>query len=262
MTVKEVKLKELPEVDDDFAIDAGFDDLERAAGRHPRAAARGRRGSGSRRSSARRRWTRPSPAHASRSRPSWSRRARAEMWERMLHSLSHRGISREAYLRIAGRQEAEILAEMAPEAELALRREAVITAVVAAERIEPTEEELLAGARAARRARGARAGGAVRRAARGGAPGGAARGTRGAPGDRPDRRARRSRSARAGPGAGAAVDARQGREAAGGAAGEPAEAHLRGCGPPAIADRPASLSRGIRPAKRNKGEDYEPERGL
>ncbi len=28
MTVKEVKLKELPDVDEDFAIDAGFDDLE------------------------------------------------------------------------------------------------------------------------------------------------------------------------------------------------------------------------------------------
>jgi trigger factor len=67
-----------------------------------------------------------------------------EMWERMLHSLSHRGISREAYLQIVGRDEAEILAEMEPEAEQALRREAVITAVVAAEGIEPSEEELLA----------------------------------------------------------------------------------------------------------------------
>ncbi len=62
----------------------------------------------------------------------------------MLHSLSHRGIRREAYLQIVGREEADILAEMEPEAELALRREAVITAVVAAEGIEPSEEELLA----------------------------------------------------------------------------------------------------------------------
>jgi trigger factor len=65
------------------------------------------------------------------------------MWERMLHSLSHRGISREAYLQILGRQEVEILAEMESEAELALRREAVITAVVAAEGIDPSEEDLL-----------------------------------------------------------------------------------------------------------------------
>jgi trigger factor len=66
------------------------------------------------------------------------------MWERMLHSLSHRGISREAYLQIVGgRQEADVLAEMEPEAELALRREAVITAVVAAEGVDPPEEDLL-----------------------------------------------------------------------------------------------------------------------
>jgi len=66
-----------------------------------------------------------------------------EMWERMLHSLSHRGISREAYLQIAGRSEQEILTEMEPEAELALRREAVLTAVVVAEDVSPSEEELL-----------------------------------------------------------------------------------------------------------------------
>src|SRR6202011_4454685 len=71
-------------------------------------------------------------------------KARArEMWERMLHSLSHRGISREAYLKIAAREEADILAEMEPDAELALRREAVLTAVVAAEGISPSDEELL-----------------------------------------------------------------------------------------------------------------------
>jgi trigger factor len=66
------------------------------------------------------------------------------MWERMLHSLGHRGISREAYLQITGRSEDEILAESHGEAELALRREAVITAVVAAEGIEPDDEDVLA----------------------------------------------------------------------------------------------------------------------
>ena len=66
-----------------------------------------------------------------------------EMWERMLHSLSHRGISREVYLQIAGREEAEILADMLPDAEQALRREAVVTAIVAAEGIVPSEEDLL-----------------------------------------------------------------------------------------------------------------------
>src|SRR5262249_62174037 len=66
-----------------------------------------------------------------------------ELWERTLHSLSHRGISREAYLKVAGREESRILAELEPDAELALRREAVLTAVVAAERISPSDAELL-----------------------------------------------------------------------------------------------------------------------
>jgi trigger factor len=61
----------------------------------------------------------------------------------MLHSLAHRGISREAYLQIVGREEPAILSEMEPGAELALRREAVITAVVAAEGITASEDELL-----------------------------------------------------------------------------------------------------------------------
>jgi len=67
-----------------------------------------------------------------------------EMWERMLHTLSHRGISREAYLKISGRREEEIVSELAEEAELALRREAVITAIVQERGIEPSEEDMLA----------------------------------------------------------------------------------------------------------------------
>ena len=52
-------------------------------------------------------------------------------------------ISREAYLQITGRDEPGILAEMEPDADLALRREAVLTAVVLAEGISPSEQELL-----------------------------------------------------------------------------------------------------------------------
>ena len=78
-----------------------------------------------------------------------------EMWERMLHSLSHRGISREAYMQISGRDEQETLAEMQADAELALRREAVLTAIVAAEQISPRERGAAGGGGADRRARGA-----------------------------------------------------------------------------------------------------------
>jgi trigger factor len=44
---------------------------------------------------------------------------------------------------VLGRPEEEILADMEADAEQALRREAVLTAVVESERIEPTEQELL-----------------------------------------------------------------------------------------------------------------------
>lgn len=66
-----------------------------------------------------------------------------ELWDQMLHSLSHRGLSKEAYLQISGRTETEILDEAKPDAERALKREAVLAAVVEAESIEPTDEELI-----------------------------------------------------------------------------------------------------------------------
>jgi trigger factor len=65
----------------------------------------------------------------------------------MLHSLSHRGISKEAYLQIDGRSEQDIVAEIVPDAEQALRREAVLTAVVEAEDIRPSEADLLEAVR-------------------------------------------------------------------------------------------------------------------
>ena len=45
---------------------------------------------------------------------------------------------------MVGRPESELLGELEPDAERGLRREAVITAVVEAEGISPSEEELLA----------------------------------------------------------------------------------------------------------------------
>src|SRR5213082_840523 len=61
-------------------------------------------------------------------------KARARgMWERMLRALSRRGISPEGYAQISGRSEPQTLADLEPEAEQALRREAVLTAIVAAE---------------------------------------------------------------------------------------------------------------------------------
>jgi trigger factor len=142
VSVKEVKLKELPAVDEDFAIDAGFDDLQelREDIRRRLIEADEQRIEAEFRQAA----LDAAVAGARMALTPELVKARArEMWERMLHSLSHRGISRETYLQIVGRQEADILTEMEPEAELALRREAVLTAVVAAEGIDPPEEDLL-----------------------------------------------------------------------------------------------------------------------
>jgi trigger factor len=142
VTVKEVKRKELPPIDDDLAIDAGFDSIDELRedisarlieADEARAEAEFREAALDAVVAAATVPVTPALVEA---------RAK-EMWERMLHSLSHRGISREAYLQIAGRAEEEILADMSADAETALRREAVLTAIVAAEQIEPSEEQLL-----------------------------------------------------------------------------------------------------------------------
>src|SRR4029077_3450049 len=65
------------------------------------------------------------------------------------HTLSHQGISREAYLQIAGKTEQQVLEEARPEAERSLRREALLAAVIEQEAIEPGDDELLAAIEAA-----------------------------------------------------------------------------------------------------------------
>ncbi len=142
ITVKEVKRKDLPELGEDFAIDVGFDSVEelRQDIRQRLGEAEEQRLEGEFRQAA----LDVAVTHATVSTPPALVQARAqEMWERMLHSLSHRGITREAYLQIDGRSEQEILAEILPDAEQGLRREAVLSAVVQAEGIDPSEAELL-----------------------------------------------------------------------------------------------------------------------
>jgi trigger factor len=142
ITVKEVKLKELPEVDEDFATDAGFDDLQELRDdiRARQTEAENERIEAEFRQAALDAAVAGAEVQLT---PELIQARAREMWERMLHSLSHRGISREAYLQIVSREEADILGEMEPEAEMALRREAVLTAIVAAEDIDPSEGDLL-----------------------------------------------------------------------------------------------------------------------
>jgi len=142
IAVKEVKLKRLPELDEDFAIDAGFDSVAelRADIESRLLEAEEQKIEDEFRQAA----LDAAVAQATVPITPALVQARAkEMWERMLHSLSHNGITRETYLQITGREESAILAEMRPDAEQALRREAVVTAIVAAEAIVPSDEEVL-----------------------------------------------------------------------------------------------------------------------
>jgi trigger factor len=135
VTVNEVKRKELPELDDDFASDAaGFDTLDEL---REDIAAKLREADETKVEAA-------VVADAQVEVPETLVEARArELWERMIHSLGHQGISRESYLQIAGKSEEDILAEARPDAEQALRREAVIAAIVAAEDIQPSDGDVL-----------------------------------------------------------------------------------------------------------------------
>jgi len=141
VTVKEVKAKELPELDDDLAAEAGFDTLDEL-----REDIRGRLSEvdsaqidGEFREAA----LDSAVKNATVEIPDALAEARArELWDSMLHSLAHQGISRDAYLRISGRSEDEIVEQSKPDAERALRREAVLAAIIEAEGIEPTDEEV------------------------------------------------------------------------------------------------------------------------
>ena len=143
VSVKEVKRKDLPALDDDFASDAaGFDTLDEL---REDVAAKLREADETRIEAEFREAVLDAVVKESKvDVPEALVEARAqELWERMLHSLGHQGISKEAYLRIAGQSEEELLAQARPDAEQALRREAVIAAVVEAEQIEPSEGDLL-----------------------------------------------------------------------------------------------------------------------
>lgn len=68
-----------------------------------------------------------------------------QLWHQMVHSFERQGLSKEAYLQLAGKEtEEEVIHEAEPEAAQAIRRDAVLTAVIAAEQIEPSDEEILA----------------------------------------------------------------------------------------------------------------------
>jgi trigger factor len=143
VTVKEVKEKLLPELDDAFASDAaGFDSLEELR----EDIASKLRETDERKVEAEYREAvlDAAVANAQVDVPEALVDARArELWDRMLHTLSHQGFTKELYLQVSGKTEEEIVAEARPDAEQALRREAVIAAVIEAEGIAPSDGDLL-----------------------------------------------------------------------------------------------------------------------
>jgi trigger factor len=142
VSVKEVKAKDLPELDDDLAAEAGFDTLDEL-----REDIRGRLSEAQTAqidAEFREAAVDSAVAAATIDVPDALIDARArELWEQMAHTLGHQGIPKETYLQIAGKTEDEVIAENRESAGRDLRREAVLAAVVEAEGIEASDEEVL-----------------------------------------------------------------------------------------------------------------------
>jgi trigger factor len=144
VTVNEVKEKRLPELDDDFAAEAaGFDTLAEL-----RADIAERLGKVDERAIEREfeeAVVEAAVAEAEVEVPEKLVHARAhELLEDTFTMLARQGISKEAYLRISGRDEEALAHEAEPEAAAALKREAVLAAIVEAEGIEPSDEDVRA----------------------------------------------------------------------------------------------------------------------
>lgn len=142
VTVREVKAKQLPALNDELAEEAGFDTLDelREDIRSRMAEAETSRLEAEFREAALDAVVSAATVEV----PDALIEARSkELWESMLHQLSHQGIDRDTYLRISGRTEEDTIEQAKPDAEQALRREAVLAAVAEAESLDPTEEEML-----------------------------------------------------------------------------------------------------------------------
>jgi trigger factor len=141
--VKEVREKILPELDDDFAVDASeFDTLEelRADVREKVGAALNSRAEEDFRIAA----VDAAVDAAAVDVPAGLVTARAtERWERMERQLAQRGMDPNAFLQMQGKTREELIEESKSDAERELKREAVVSAIADAEEIEVSDEELV-----------------------------------------------------------------------------------------------------------------------
>jgi len=148
-TVREVKEKRLPEADDDFALEAGgFDTLAEL-----REDIRARLAEGEEDAIDKEFRAAAVDAAVERARidvPSELIHAKAhELWEHTARRLESQGIDPARYLEMAGQDQETLIHGSEPEAEQALRRESVLAAIVAAEGIEVSDEEILQSLREA-----------------------------------------------------------------------------------------------------------------
>jgi trigger factor len=143
VTVKEVREKDLPELDDAFASEASeFDTLDELRDhiRSRISEAFERRAEAEFREAA----VEAAAENATIDLPHELVHARAhEMWERIERQLAARGIDPQAYARMQGKDRHDLIDDAEDDAAKALRREAVLEAVADAEGIEPAEEDLL-----------------------------------------------------------------------------------------------------------------------
>jgi trigger factor len=140
--VKEVKEKRLPELDDDFAVEAGgFDSLDelRSELESRIAQAEEREIEGEFREAAIDAVVEQAEIEV----PHELVHSKAhEMWHRTARRLAQQGIDPQQYLQMTGKTEEELAVESESDAEIALKREAVLAAIVQAEGIEVSDEEV------------------------------------------------------------------------------------------------------------------------
>ncbi len=143
VTVKEVKEKRLPAVDDDLAIEAGgYDSLDELRSEIRNQLSESQAEAIDR--DFREAVVDVVAAGATVAVPHDLVHAKAhEMWQITAQRLRQQGLAPEQYLQMTGKTEEELITESEGDAEQALRREATLTAVIEAEGIEVSDEELL-----------------------------------------------------------------------------------------------------------------------
>jgi trigger factor len=141
--VKEVKEKRLPALDDDLALEAGgydtLDELRTEIETRLREADERAIESEFREAAV------DAAAGASKVEiPHELVHAKAhEMWHRTARRLQQQGLDPASYLQLTGKTEEELVTEAEPEAETALKRESVLAAVIEAEGIDVSDDEVL-----------------------------------------------------------------------------------------------------------------------